>query len=157
MRDSAKLTILKVDAGPRRELTMNNRIQEESSSGGFRKRNYASFVDTTENAAQFDPPAFPKGQLDNDAGIFSTAVDEDETLSTTFGERLKISMSIPKHTENSYAEQVERESSSNCTFCPRLVYLKGQVPYTLLEPLGSSIPGIEVHTAGNFQAGKVFV
>jgi serine/threonine protein kinase len=157
MRDPAKLTILKVDAGPRREPTMNDRIQEESSSGGLRKRNYTSFVDTTENAARFDPPAFPKGQLDNDAGISSTAVDEDETLSTTLSERLKISMLIPKHTEKSYAEQVERESSSNRTLCPRLVYIQGQVPYTQLEPLGSSISGIEVHTAGNFQAGKVFV
>jgi serine/threonine protein kinase len=157
MRDSAKLTTLKVDASPRREPTMNDRIQDESSSGHLRKRNYTSFADATENAAPFDPPAFTEGQLENDAGISSTAVDGDETLSTTLNGRLKISMFVPKHTEKSYAEQVERESSSNRKFCPRLVYVQGQVPYTQLELLGSSSARIEVHTIGNFQAGKVFV
>jgi hypothetical protein len=66
-------------------------------------------------------------------------------------------MFIPEHTEKSYAEKVERESPSNRTFCPHLIYVQGQVPYTQLEPLGSSTPEIEVHTTGDFQAGKVFV
>lgn len=78
---------------------MNDRIQDKSSSGRLRKRNYTSFADATENAAPFDPPAFTEGQLENDAGISSTAVDGDETLSTTLNGAQNLDVRPQTHRE----------------------------------------------------------